>query len=38
MIESEQNRGLTLTIRLPRIDRRVRFLEQGTAGDGQNPS
>jgi two-component system, sporulation sensor kinase E len=37
MIESEQNRGLTLTIRLPRVDRRVRFLEQGTAGDGQNP-
>jgi two-component system, sporulation sensor kinase E len=37
IIESEQNRGLTLTIRLPRVDRRVRFLEQGTAGDGENP-
>jgi PAS domain S-box-containing protein len=30
--------GLTLTIRLPRADRRVRFLEQGSAGDGRNPS
>jgi two-component system, sporulation sensor kinase E len=38
ILESEQNRGLTLTIRLPRADRRVRFLEQGTAGDGRNPS
>jgi PAS domain S-box-containing protein len=38
IIESEQNRGLTLTIRLPRADRRVRFLEQGSAGDGRNPS
>jgi two-component system, sporulation sensor kinase E len=38
IIESQQNRGLTLTIRLPRADRRVRFLEQGTAGDGSNPS
>jgi two-component system, sporulation sensor kinase E len=38
IIESEQNRGLTLTIRLPRADRRVRFLEQGAAGDGGNPS
>jgi two-component system, sporulation sensor kinase E len=37
IIESEQNRGLTLTIRLPRVDRRVRFLEQGTAGDGEIP-
>jgi nitrogen-specific signal transduction histidine kinase len=37
IIESEQNRGLTLTIRLPRIDRRVRFLERGTAGDGEIP-
>jgi two-component system, sporulation sensor kinase E len=37
IIESAQNRGLTLTIRLPRADRRVRFLEQGTAGDGRNP-
>ena len=37
IIESEQNRGLTLTIRLPRADRRVRFLEQGSAGDGGNP-
>ena len=38
IIESERNRGLTLTIRLPRADRRVRFLEQGSAGDGRNPS
>jgi len=38
IIESEQNRGLTLTIRLPRADRRVRFLEQGSAGDDRNPS
>jgi two-component system, sporulation sensor kinase E len=38
MIESERNRGLTLTIRLPRVDRRVRFLEQGSATDGRNPS
>lgn len=29
MIESTEGKGLTLTIRLPRIDRRVRFLEQG---------
>jgi len=34
IIESERNRGLTLTIRLPRADRRVRFLEQGSARDG----
>ena len=38
IIESEQNRGVTLTIRLPRADRRVRFLEQGSAGDARNPS
>ena len=38
IIESERNRGLTLTIRLPRADRRVRFLEQGSATDGRNPS
>ena len=38
IIESQRNRGLTLTIRLPRADRRVRFLEQGTAGDGRNAS
>jgi PAS domain S-box-containing protein len=37
IIESQQNRGLTLTIRLPRDDRRVRFLEQGAAGEGRNP-
>ncbi len=37
IIESEQNRGLILTIRLPRVDRRVRFLEQGSARDGRNP-
>ncbi len=38
IIESQRNRGLTLTIRLPRADRRVRFLEQGTSGDGRNAS
>jgi signal transduction histidine kinase len=38
VIESEPNRGVTLTIRLPRADRRVRFLEQGSAGDARNPS
>jgi two-component system, sporulation sensor kinase E len=37
IIESQQNRGLTLTIRLPRADRRVRFLEQGAATDSRNP-
>jgi len=30
MIESTPMQGLTLTIRLPRADRRVRFLEQGS--------
>lgn len=29
VLESAPGRGLTLTIRLPRADRRVRFLEQG---------
>ncbi|MEI6280222.1 MAG: ATP-binding protein, partial [Verrucomicrobiae bacterium] len=29
VLESSVGRGLTLTIRLPRADRRVRFLEQG---------
>lgn len=33
IIESAQGKGLTLTIRLPRADRRVRFLEQGLSGD-----
>lgn len=33
IIESSQGKGLTLTIRLPRGDRRVRFLEQGPARD-----
>ena len=31
IIESTQGKGLTLTIRLPRADRRVRFLEQGSS-------
>ncbi len=31
IIESTQGKGLTLTIRLPLVDRRVRFLEQGTS-------
>lgn len=34
VIESAQGRGLTLTIRLPRADRHVRFLERGEGGDG----
>ena len=38
IIESERNRGLTLTIRVPHAERRVRFLEQGSASDGRNPS
>ena len=38
IIESERNRGLTLTIRLPHAERRVRFLEQGSASDGRNLS
>jgi signal transduction histidine kinase len=29
-IESTEGKGLTLTIRLPRLDRRVRFLESGS--------
>ena len=33
IIESTQGKGLTLTIRLPRADRRVRFLEQGPPSD-----
>jgi two-component system, sporulation sensor kinase E len=38
ILESERNRGLTVTIRLPSADRRVRFLEQGSASDGRNPA
>jgi two-component system, sporulation sensor kinase E len=34
VIESAQGRGLTLTIRLPRLDKRVRFLE-GPAAAGE---
>lgn len=34
-LESAPGRGLTLTIRLPRADRRVRFLEQGNAPDAE---
>ena len=30
VLESSPGRGLTLTVLLPRADRRVRFLEQGT--------
>jgi len=33
MIESTEGKGITLTIRLPRVDRRVRFLEQGERGE-----
>lgn len=32
IMESAEGKGLTLTIRLPRADRRVRFLEQGSSG------
>ncbi len=32
VIESAPGRGVTFTIRLPRSDRRVRFLEQGESG------
>jgi two-component system, sporulation sensor kinase E len=32
-IESTRGRGLTLTIRLPRADTRVRFLQSGSKGD-----
>jgi two-component system, sporulation sensor kinase E len=38
IIESAQGKGLTLTIRLPRADRRVRFLEQGSAPDSDKES
>lgn len=34
VLESSPGRGLTLTIRIPRADRRVRFLEQGGTPDG----
>jgi hypothetical protein len=30
-IESSQGKGITLTIRLPYLDKRVRMLEAGTA-------
>jgi len=33
VLESSPGRGLTLTIRLPRADRRVRFLEQGNPAE-----
>jgi PAS domain S-box-containing protein len=33
-IESSEGKGLTLTIRLPHIDRRVRLLEAGDSGSG----
>jgi two-component system, sporulation sensor kinase E len=32
-IESSEGKGLTLTIRLPYVDRRVRMLEAGNAKD-----
>lgn len=32
IMESAEGKGLTLTMRLPRADRRVRFLEQGSSG------
>src|SRR5437667_12109566 len=32
-IESSKGKGLTLTIRLPYVDKRVRLLEAGEAGD-----
>ena len=35
IIESAAGRGVTMTIRLPRADRRVRFLERGSASDAE---
>lgn len=35
VIESAQGRGVTLTIRLPRADRHVRFLEMGSPSEGE---
>jgi two-component system, sporulation sensor kinase E len=35
-IESSEGKGLTLTIRLPQIDRRVRMLEAGDSKSGAN--
>src|SRR2546421_3941407 len=37
-IESSEGKGLTLTIRLPHIDRRVRMLEAGDAGSTSSPN
>ena len=37
LIQSNQGKGLTLTIRLPYVDRRVRMLEAGGT-DGPHPS
>ncbi len=34
-LESHEGQGLTLTIRLPYLDRRVRMLEAGSAGDAE---
>ena len=36
-IESSQGKGLTLTIRLPFIDKRIRMLEAGEARDQEHP-
>jgi hypothetical protein len=37
-IESSEGKGLTLTIRLPHIDRRVRMLEAGDSGSKSRAS
>ena len=34
-VESSEGKGLTLTIRLPHVDRRIRMLEAGDKADGQ---
>jgi two-component system, sporulation sensor kinase E len=38
ILESSPGRGLTLTILLPRLDRRVRFLEQGDSQSKSEPT
>jgi signal transduction histidine kinase len=38
ILESSPGRGLTLTILLPRLDRRVRFLEQGDSQSKSDPT
>jgi signal transduction histidine kinase len=37
-IESNEGKGLTLTIRLPYLDKRIRMLEQGERTTGKQPN